>query len=69
MRPNRGAYQFKERKTEMRMNLHNVAKIKLSSVESLPTCKTRTLVIEDLNGNKYEITLFADSAEQLAIEI
>lgn len=53
----------------MRMNLHNVVSVEIEAVEDLPTCKTRTIIIRDANGNKYEITLFADNEESLQIKL
>lgn len=52
----------------MRISIHDVAEIELEAVASLPTCKTRTLTIRDAQGNKYEITLFADDADALQIK-
>jgi hypothetical protein len=53
---------------QMRISIHDVAEIELEAVASLPTCKTRTLTIRDAQGNKYEITLFADDADALQIK-
>jgi hypothetical protein len=52
----------------MRMNIHNVVSVEIEKIEELPSCQTRTLIIRDDNGNKYEITLFADDAAALQIK-
>lgn len=51
----------------MRISIFDVTEIELEAIDSLPTCKTRTLTIRDAKGNKYEITLFADDAAKLAL--
>lgn len=51
----------------MRMNIHDVVAVEINAVEDLPICKTRTIIIRDAKGNKYEITLFADDADKLKI--
>ena len=53
----------------MGINIHDVISIELDTIDSLPTCKTRTLTIRDAKGNKYEITLFADDAVKLALGV
>ena len=53
----------------MRISIHDVAEIKLEDVVHLPSCKTRTITIRDVEGNKYEITLFAEDAEKLALGV
>lgn len=53
----------------MRIFIHDVVTIELDAVDSLPTCKTRTLTIRDAKGNKYEIALFSDDAAKLALEV
>lgn len=52
----------------MRINIHNVISIEVEKTDALPTCYTRTLIIRDDNGNKYEITLFAEDAEKLNVK-
>jgi hypothetical protein len=53
----------------MRMSIHDVVSVEVQAIETLPTCKVRTLIIQDIKGNKYEITLFADDAAKLALEV
>ena len=57
-----------KRKTKMHINLHDVVSIELEAVKDLTLCKTRKLYIKDANGNKFELTLFADSEEALQIK-
>lgn len=52
----------------MRMSIHDVVSVEVQAVEDLPTCKVRTITIRDVNGNRYEITLFADDADALQIK-
>jgi len=52
----------------MHINLHDVVSIELEAVKDLTLCKTRKLYIKDVNGNKFELTLFADSVDALQIK-
>ena len=52
----------------MRMSIHDVVSVEVQAVEDLPTCKVRTITIRDVNGNRYEITLFANDADALQIK-
>ena len=53
----------------MRMSIHDVVAIEIEKTDKLPSCHTRTMIIRDANGNKYEITLFADDADKLNIKL
>ena len=54
----------------MRMNIHDVVSVEIEATEELGSrTKTRTLIVMDGNGNKYELTLFAKDAAALQVKV
>lgn len=58
-----------ERETAMRMSIHDVVSVEIEETANLKTCFTRTLIIRDADGRKYEVTLFAKEEEALKVKI
>jgi len=54
----------------MRMNIHDVVSVEIEATEELGSrTKVRTLIVMDVNGNKYELTLFAKDAAALQVKV
>lgn len=54
----------------MRMKIHDVVSVEIEATEELGSrTKTRTLIVMDANGNKYELTLFAKDAAALQVKV
>lgn len=53
----------------MKMNIHDVASVELEKPQNFNSFTSRTLIIRDANGVKYEITLFAADADALQVKL